>query len=227
MSAAVDAYSELLPNIFRELPRPDVTSDRSVSVPAARLSAGVIMFPASAAVKPWRAKFNVASAASCIPNTELAAAVLMEAASFAASSSVDPMVAWTRRRVLSTSPNSLTDVPARPTIGIVTPAVRLVPTVVSVLPMVFSPADMLWLLDRLWSSFCAPDTAEDSDLSSWPAILIAISYSLAMLRCHLLQLLAQVDQVKDPHAHKIIEPRVEVQTQREAALSDFCKIGRV
>ena len=106
ISAAVDAYVESLPNIFRAFPSPPVTSERSVAVPAARFSAGVSMSAASAALKPCRAKFSVASAASCIPNTELAAACLTASSSFAASSADDPMVACTNFSALSTLPNS-------------------------------------------------------------------------------------------------------------------------
>ena len=166
-----------LPNIFSAFPSPPVTVDRSVAVPAARFSAGVSIAPACAALKPWRAKFSVASAASCIPNTELAAAFFMVASSVAASSLVDPMVAWTSFIDLSTDPNSFTDVAPSAITGIVTPAVSAFPVLSIAFPIPVN-ADDRPPFPRLPSIFCALFTDAWRDLSSFPAILIATSYSL-------------------------------------------------
>ena len=166
-----------MPNIFRAFPRPPVTTDRSVAVPAAKFSAGVSMSPACFALKPWRAKFSVASAASCIPNTEFAAAFFIVDSSCLAWASVDPMVAWTSFMDLSTDPNSFTDVAPSAITGIVTPVVSAFPVLSITFPIPVNAEDRP-PFPRLPSIFCALLTDVCSDLSNFPAILIATSNSL-------------------------------------------------
>ena len=103
------------------------------------------MSAAVAASKPCRAKLSAASAASCIPNTELDAADLIALSNVFACASVDPIVCCTSFKDLSTLPNSDADAAPRPTRGAVTTADIFVP-----IPVMLSPN-----FDTLFQAFCA------------------------------------------------------------------------
>ena len=145
MLAASFAFNPWSEKIFMAFPTPPVTTDRSVAVPAARSIAGAIMSAAWAASKPCLAKFSAASAASCMPYTELAAADLIALSRPFASAALAPIVCCTSFRDLSTLPNSVAEAAARPTSGIVTAAVAFVPRLEIPLPN----------FSTLFQAFCA------------------------------------------------------------------------
>ena len=91
-------------NTFKVFPNPDVTSDRSVAVPAASDNAGSNISADFFASNPCLAKFNVASAASSIVKTEFAAAFFNAPSRSPVAHFVSPIVDSTSFSVLSTLP---------------------------------------------------------------------------------------------------------------------------